>query len=95
MAFNNDGAHTEEMQWVHLELISATAASPVFAATRHGYSETNPCAYLASRDRLAELHELCKQLGVKPRRLPSPPAFSNLLLRFRKTFGPRHAQPKH
>ena len=70
MAFNNDGAHTEEMQWVHLELISATAASQVFAATRHGYGETNPCVDLASRGRLAELHELYKAIGD---RRPAPP----------------------
>jgi hypothetical protein len=93
LAINNDGAHTDEMQWVHTKLIEITAATPVFAATRHGYGETNPCADLASRGRLEELHELCAQLGVTPRRLEMPPAFSDLFLLFRSTFGPRWARP--
>ena len=75
----NDGAHSPEMQFLHLELQRIIGAQPVFAETRHGYGETNPCADLASRGRLKELHELCAQLGVTPLRADLPSEFAEIV----------------
>ena len=80
------------MQWLHLELMAAIGAEPVFAETCHGYGETNPCADLASLGRLRELHDLCDQLGVKPVRLELPEQFLVVLRRFRARFGPKFAR---
>ncbi|MFZ9087199.1 MAG: hypothetical protein ACO3C6_11785, partial [Steroidobacteraceae bacterium] len=90
----NNSAHADEMMWLHRELLSVIGDRPVFAETRHGYGETNPCADLASRGRLAELTALCGQLGVKPIRRPMPAQqFQDILHRFRGRFGKRFAKP--
>jgi len=48
----NNSAHAGGMMRLHRELLSAIGGRPVFAETRHGNGETNPCADLASRGRL-------------------------------------------
>jgi hypothetical protein len=90
---SNDGAHAPEMQWLHLEFFRTAATAAVFSEVRHGYGETNPCADLASRGRLRELHELCSQLGITPTRISLSPAFASILARFLTTFGPKFAAP--
>jgi len=98
LVHTNNGAHTDQMMWLHLEykrLVEdrPAEAKPIFAEVRHGYGETNPCADLTSRGRLVEFRELCEQLGVKPVRREVPPAFLDVLARFRTRFGQRFADP--
>jgi hypothetical protein len=90
---NNFGARCPETQWLHSELLRVLGGVPVFAETRHGYGETSPCADLASRGRLHELHDLCAQLDVQPVRLDLPEEFIDILHRFRVRFGPKFARP--
>jgi hypothetical protein len=86
----NDGAHSEQMQW--LQLASEAPSIPqCFAHTRHGFGECNPLADFASRGRFAELRELSAQLGLSARELVVPPEFTVILERFRDRFGARHA----
>ena len=91
LVLNNDGAHNDEMQWLHLELLRITGDAPVFAEHRHGHGETNPCGDLPSRGRLVEFYELCAQLNITPHRLQLPREFEDVLSRFRAQFGPKFA----
>ena len=89
---HNNGARSAEMQWLHLELKRVIGRVPIFAETRHGYGETNPAADLASRGRLAELRELCEQVGVQPIEIDLPEEFHAILRRFRARFGAKFAK---
>jgi hypothetical protein len=85
----NDGAHTEQMQFLHEHY-----TGKIFASVAHVFGEANPQADFASRGRFDELFELAAQLGVSPRRLEVPPVFIFCLEAFRERFGPRYAVPK-
>ena len=90
---DNDGAHTDETQWLHAELSTTHATFGGFSHVRHGHGESNPYADLASRGRLRELLALARQMGIPTTRLPIPDAFLALLERFKTRFGARLAEP--
>ena len=89
----NDGAHTDETQWIHDQFVSTCGNGTSFSKVVHGYGETNPYADLASRGRLRELFALARQMGITATRLDIPTAFIDLLAAFKARFGPRPAAP--
>jgi len=90
---DNDGARTEQTQWLHEAFERTCATFGAFDQHRHGHGETNPFADLSSRGRLREMFALAAQMGIKVTRLPVPPAFLALLDDFRTEFGQRFAAP--
>ena len=62
------------MQHVHVQFLALPEVKSMGAASllRHYFGPANPCADAASRDKLAELHQFCAQLGVAPVRLEVP-----------------------
>ena len=89
----NDGAHTDETQWLHAELVETQTTYGGFTDLRHGHGESNPYADLASRGRLREMLSRAAQMGISATQLPIPPAFLALLERFEGRFGARFAEP--
>jgi hypothetical protein len=87
----NDGAHNEQMQWLHLEFEKANGRLATVDQVRHAHGEINVPADFASRDRLLELHELATQLGVTPTRLEVPAGFLDVLHRFEAEFASQPA----
>jgi hypothetical protein len=90
---DNDGARTEQTQWLHEAFERTCAVFGAFDQHRHGHGETNPFAYLSSRGRLRAMYALAAQMGIKVTRLPVPPAFLALLDNSRTEFGQRFAAP--
>ena len=95
---DHDGAHSEEMQFIHVEFeraksTSSPSGSTCFDGVRHSYGEANPFADLASRGRLAELLALCRQHGFAPVVRTVPADFDDVLARFLTRFGARYASP--
>ena len=87
---DHDGAHSAQMQWLHLESLRPTTPQ-CFSFVRHGRGDSNPGADYASRGLFDKLFELSAQLHVTARRLEVPSAFSDILVRFRDAFGARYA----
>jgi hypothetical protein len=90
---DNDGARTEQTQWLHEALERKCAVFGAFDQHRHGYDKTNPFADLSSRGRLRAMYALAAQMGINVTRLPVPPAFLALLCDFRTEIGQRFAAP--
>jgi hypothetical protein len=90
---DNDGARTEQAQWL-LEAFERTCAIfGAFDQHRHGHGETNAFADLSSRGRLKEMFAFAAQMGVRVTSLPVPPALLALLGDLRTEFGQRFAAP--
>jgi hypothetical protein len=90
----NDGANTDQTQWIHEEWVRVSKEVGAYDHVRHGHGETNPFADLSSRGRIKELRALARQMGITPIQLPIPAAFIELLDRFVAKFGPKYATPE-
>jgi hypothetical protein len=75
----NDGAHNEQIQWLHLEYEAANGCLATIDQVCHAHGEITVPADFSSRDRLAELTELAAQLGLSPSRIEAPSPFLDAL----------------
>jgi hypothetical protein len=70
----HDGAHHEQIQWLHLKFEAANG-------------QINEPVNFTIRDRLAELKVLASQLVESPTRIGAPSPFLEVLRRFEEAFG--------